>query len=123
MKPSPEKTKLHALINEEIYPRCLETFANPLRIRIIKLLSEQPRTVTKLAEATGAERSRVSHALQRLRHCKIVIAAKKGREVTYSLNEESPFLRQKERGKEGGNLFSLIREHVTTNCHDCLKEA
>lgn len=94
---------------------CFETLANQLRLDILRLLEQGARNVRTLAAETGAERSRVSHALQVLRDCNLVNAEKQGREVCYSLNKESPVAK---RGK--GTLFTLIEEHAK-RCATCHK--
>lgn len=95
---------------------CFETLANELRLSIIRSLEQGARNVTELAEATKAERSRVSHALQMLRECRIVSAKRHGREIRYALNTESPVF------KEGtGSLLTLITRHAQQSCATCHK--
>jgi len=95
---------------------CFETLANELRLEIVKLLEREPMNVTEIAKATKAERSRVSHALQLLRQCKLVIAKKDGREILYHLNKQSPVFREAK-----GNLFTMIEQHAKTSCATCPK--
>jgi DNA-binding transcriptional ArsR family regulator len=103
-------------INAKLHARCMETLANRLRLDIIKLLAHRPMNVNEIAAATKAERSRVSHALQRLRKCQFVHAKKEGREQVYSLDGSTPFFKGHD-----GDIFALIQEHVRTNCASCLK--
>lgn len=103
-------------VDVEQHSYCFETLANPLRLDIIRILDEGPSNVTKLAEATGAERSRVSHALQILRQCSLVDTEKQGREIIYKLSNKTPLFKQKR-----GNIFTLIEEHARTNCPTCVK--
>ncbi len=95
---------------------CFETLANELRLRIVRLLEKEELNVTSLAEQTGAERSRVSHALQALRECRLVAARKRGREVVYTLNKGSPVFNEHK-----GNLFSILEEHARMSCARCAK--
>ncbi len=103
-------------VDVEQHGYCLETLANPLRLDIIRVLNEGPSNVTRLAEATGAERSRVSHALQILRQCHLVDTKKSGREIVYTLSEETPLFKQKR-----GNIFTMIEEHARQHCPACVK--
>ncbi|RME31997.1 ArsR family transcriptional regulator [Candidatus Woesearchaeota archaeon] len=98
------------------YELCFETLANELRLAIVKELEAAPKNVTQLANATNAERSRVSHALQILRACRIVSVEKHGREMRYALNTESPVVKH---GR--GSLFTLMEEHARAHCSTCHK--
>lgn len=95
---------------------CFETLANELRLAIVKELAAGPKNVTELAAAATAERSRVSHALQMLRDCRIVTAEKHGREMRYALNSESPVVKH-----GSGTLFTLIEAHAKAHCTTCHK--
>jgi len=95
---------------------CLETFANELRMRLLKELQAGPKNVTQLTAATKVERSRVSHALMELRKCNVVRTEKVGREVLYRLNEGTPLTT-----KAKGSLLQLIEQHAAANCKRCHK--
>ncbi len=97
------------------YEHCFETLANGLRLALIRELRNGPRNVTALAAATQAERTRVSHALHILRACKIVETKKRGREILYRINPDSPLLNKQ------GTLFSLIEEHAKNHCPLCAR--
>lgn len=103
-------------VDVEQHSYCFETLANQLRLDIIRILNERPSNVTNLAKATGAERSRVSHALQILRQCRLVDIEKQGREIIYKLSNETPLFKQRR-----GNIFMLIEEHARTKCPTCVK--
>lgn len=105
-----------ALLHVEQHQSCFETLANELRLEIVQLLARRPMNVTEIAAATRAERSRVSHALQILRQCRIVNDEKQGREITYSLNKESPLFKDQK-----GNVFDMIEAHARTSCPTCPK--
>ena len=95
---------------------CFETLSNPLRLDIIDLLQKGSLNVTQLAAATKAERSRVSHALQVLRRCHLVKTEKRGREVVYALNKETPVFKEAR-----GNIFGLVAQHCKENCAVCAR--
>ena len=95
---------------------CFETLSNQLRLDIITLLQKGNMNVTQLATATKAERSRVSHALQALRRCHLVQTAKRGREIVYTLNKETPVFKEAR-----GNIFGLVAQHCRTNCAVCAR--
>ena len=104
-------------VDVEQHMFCLETLANQLRLDIIRLLNDKgSMNVNQLAEATNAERSRVSHALGNLKQCRLVKVKKKGREMLYSLEESTPFFKQSK-----GNIFDMIEEHARTQCSTCKK--
>lgn len=109
--------KLMKQIPDERYHHCLETLANPLRMRIIKALEKGPHNVSALTQELGVERSRVSHSLEDLRKCKHVVAEKKGKQVIYSLNEKAMRALP-----EHQSLFQVIDHHVKTFCTEgCYK--
>ena len=108
-------TKLEVDVEQHMF--CLETLANELRLDIIRLLDDKgAMNVNQLAEATKAERSRVSHALANLKQCHIVKVEKKGREMQYSLDGATPFFKTRK-----GNLFDMIEEHARKMCPTCKK--
>ncbi len=117
MSPMPTTTttlKKSETISVQQHRFAFETLANELRLDILRLLEQGPKNVTQLAEATKAERSRVSHALQILRQCHLVRVRKKGREMLYELNTETPVF------KAGtGNIFALMAEHCKQSCTVC----
>lgn len=68
--------------------------SNPLRIKIISILDEKPRSVTELAEKLKAEQSKLSHALKEMRDCNIVKVRQEGKQRIYSLSSTiKPILR------------------------------
>jgi DNA-binding transcriptional ArsR family regulator len=104
-------------VDVEQHTFCLESLANPLRLDIIRLLDDNgAMNVTQLAEETGAERSRVSHALGILKQCKFVTATKEGREMKYAIDLKSPVFKTRK-----GNIFDMIEEHARVSCPSCAK--
>ncbi|RRO18017.1 ArsR family transcriptional regulator [Saccharopolyspora rhizosphaerae] len=63
----------------------LQALATPSRLLILTELRRGPRPVTELAEAVGMEQSAVSHQLRLLRHLGLVVGARSGRSIVYSL--------------------------------------
>lgn len=93
------------------YDRCFRTLANPLRIRIIELLQKKPRAVNELSRELRAERSKVSHALKKLKECDFVKSKRIGKHNVYSLTKSVL-----SDVKVKGNLFDVIRTHVKKHC-------
>ena len=62
--------------------------ADPKRILILYELHDQPRTVTELVQALGIPQPAVSRHLKTLRERGMVIAARQGPSVLYSLGDE-----------------------------------
>ncbi|MEV4644656.1 metalloregulator ArsR/SmtB family transcription factor [Saccharopolyspora sp. NPDC049426] len=63
----------------------LQALATPSRLLILTELRQGPRPVTELAEAVGMEQSAVSHQLRLLRNLGLVVGARSGRSIVYSL--------------------------------------
>ena len=93
------------------YDRCFRTLANPLRIRIIELLKKRPMAVSELSKQLKAERSKVSHALKKLRECNFVESRREGKRNIYSLTKS---VLNDVRVK--GNIFDVIKTHVEKYC-------
>lgn len=75
---------LTAVIYEQI-ARVGQATASPIRLELLDLLSQGPRTVDALAHQTGQSAATTSHHLQVLRRARLVEAEKAGLYVTYSL--------------------------------------
>ncbi len=101
---------------ETPYHLCMETFASELRMNIIKLLLQGPKSVNELTEALHAERSRVSHSLQMLRTCNLVTVEKKGKQSIYAARKDALFSNQ------GTGILHIIDQHVTHHCNGCAKQ-
>ncbi|MCD6247805.1 MAG: winged helix-turn-helix transcriptional regulator [Candidatus Diapherotrites archaeon] len=93
------------------YDRCFRTLANPLRIRIIELLKKRPMAVGELSKQLNAERSKVSHALKKLKECNFVESERRGKYNIYSLTKS--VLNDV---KVKGNIFDVIKTHVEKYC-------
>jgi len=63
--------------------------ANPLKIRIISQLKEKNQSVSELSKNLKIEQSKLSHALNSMKCCKIVYDKKDGKQRIYSLNKRT----------------------------------
>ncbi|MFI1916185.1 ArsR/SmtB family transcription factor [Nocardia sp. NPDC020380] len=63
----------------------LQALATPSRLLILTQLRQGPLPVTELATAVGMEQSAVSHQLRLLRNLGLVVGARTGRSIVYSL--------------------------------------
>ncbi|MFW0772285.1 metalloregulator ArsR/SmtB family transcription factor [Arthrobacter sp. Rue61a] len=81
----------------------LRMLAEPTRLHLLWQLSNGPKTVTELTDASGAARTVVSQHLAKLRLSGLVDTRKDGRHVIYSLHD--------------GHLVRLIRETINHADH------
>src|SRR5262245_1133969 len=68
--------------------RCAEllaALAAPERLKIVRFLTDGPRTVTEIADMLAVAAVNVSHHVSVLKHAKLIAGKKKGRFVYYSL--------------------------------------
>lgn len=72
------------LLYEEL-SRLGKALSAPVRIEILDLLSQRPRTVERIAAATGQSIANTSQHLQVLRRARLVDAEKQGLHVSYRL--------------------------------------
>lgn len=83
----------------------LRALANPLRLRIIAMLLEQPSIcVQNIYSELGVEQSIASQHLRILRQARLVYTTRKGKFVYYLLDEE----RLKKAGAIAGQLAALV---------------
>jgi ArsR family transcriptional regulator len=68
--------------------RVLRALADPERLRIVQCLQSGPRTVTCISELLGNEIANVSHHLGVLRNAGLVLDAREGKFVVYSLHPD-----------------------------------
>lgn len=66
----------------------LQALATPSRLLIMTELRQGPLAVTELAEKIGLEQSAVSHQLRLLRNLGLVVGARTGRSIVYSLYDD-----------------------------------
>jgi DNA-binding transcriptional ArsR family regulator len=79
--------------------------ANPLKIDIILSLRKGDKNVSEIVKELEVEQSKLSHALNNLRKCKIVEMKKKGKQRIYSLNKETIV-----------PMLELIDKHSVCHC-------
>ena len=65
-----------------------KALSHGLRLEILELLAQSDRNVETLARLTGVSVASASQHLQKLRHAGLVVAAKSGKQVIYSLKDE-----------------------------------
>ncbi len=73
--------------NNKTYHVFFSKLSNPLRINIISILKEKPKSVNQLSEELNIEQSKLSHALRELRACHIVKVEQKGKQRIYGLSK------------------------------------
>jgi DNA-binding transcriptional ArsR family regulator len=61
--------------------------ANPLRIKIVSSLEDNPKSVNELSSELKIEQSKLSHALRELKQCNIVKFKQEGKQRIYSLTK------------------------------------
>ena len=66
----------------------MQALATPSRVRILSRLGAGPCSVGTLAQAVGMEQSAVSQQLRVLRHLRLVVGERDGRQVIYTLHDD-----------------------------------
>lgn len=79
-------------------------------------------SVIQLTKALGVERSRVSHSLQMLKQCNLIVGEKQGRKILYSLNKSSPIFADNKDNKDDAGLFVMVESHANSCCSFCQKQ-
>ena len=75
--------------------------ADPTRVHILAVLSQEEQCVGALASRLGISVSAISHQLRYLRQMRLVRRRRQGKRVLYALDDEHV-----------RNLFRIAREHV-----------
>lgn len=65
----------------------MQVLSAPSRVLILARLKEGPCAVGELAEAVRMEPSAVSHQLRQLRHLRMVVGERRGKQVIYGLHD------------------------------------
>jgi len=65
----------------------MQALATASRVRILARLREGACSVGELATAVGMEQPAVSHQLRVLRHLRLVVGERQGRQVLYALHD------------------------------------
>ncbi len=95
----------HAVATE--VAEVMQALSTRSRVQILGRLAASPCTVSGLVDALGLEQSAVSHQLQMLRHLDLVVGARRGRNVVYSLHDH--------------HIGDLLRQAVSHTEHRHLK--
>lgn len=66
----------------------MQALAAPSRVRILSRLGVGPCSVSDLAREVGMEQSAVSQQLRVLRHLRLVVGERDGRQVIYALHDD-----------------------------------
>lgn len=96
--------------SEPPFHLCFETLSNDLRLRIIRELSEGPRTVSQLSAGLGVEQSRLSHSLAMLKTCRFVESTQRGKNRLYALH---PLALPSEHKSD---IFKAMKSHHELAC-------
>lgn len=70
-------------------PEIIKALCNPVRLKLIKCLSKEEKTVNELISNCGLSQSAVSQHLLKLKKAGLIIDKKNGREVIYSLTDKN----------------------------------
>jgi len=80
-----EPLRAAALAHYGEIARLGKAMASPVRLQLLDLLRQGPRTVEDLADAAGATVANSSRHLQQMRSARLVTASREGRHVHYQL--------------------------------------
>src|SRR5215204_7818082 len=78
--------KLDALTAAQV-AETMQALSTASRVRILGRLRESPCAVAELAAAVEMEQSAVSHQLRLLRHLRLVVGERRGRQIVYALHD------------------------------------
>src|SRR5215204_7459212 len=78
--------KLDALTAAHV-AETMQALSTASRVRILGRLRESPCAVAELAAAVEMEQSAVSHQLRLLRHLRLVVGERRGRQIVYALHD------------------------------------
>lgn len=73
---------------DELCAAYLKAVADPLRLKVIRVLQAGPLSVSDIAEFLEHEIATVSHHLRVLYHARIVTTRREGKFIYYSLNPQ-----------------------------------
>lgn len=105
-------------------PEVLRLIADPLRLRLLELLRQAPRTVTELAEAMGVARTRLYYHIRLLEEAGLVTVAethlvagiteKRYRVTAYRISVDRTLLGEAKGGDPLDVLLSVILDEVAS---------
>ena len=83
---------IERLLGDAAYVRAaaesVQALSAPSRLRILARLHGAPASVNEIAQSVGMEASAVSHQLRILRHLRLVVGQRDGRQVVYELHDD-----------------------------------
>lgn len=91
---------------EQDVAQLFKAFSNPTRIKIIFALKSGPLTVSEICDTIQMSQSAISHQLKELKMARLVTFHKRGREISYQLDDEHVH-----------DIFDLAIEHVKEIYH------
>lgn len=92
-------------MKENTYYVFFANLANPLRVNIVEVLKETPKSVSEISKELKVEQSKISHSLKSLKSCNIVNSTQKGKQRIYSLNKKTII-----------PILKLIDKHAQIHC-------
>jgi DNA-binding transcriptional ArsR family regulator len=93
--------------------RFFTNLANPTRLATLEQLMDKPMSVNELAAALGQEQSMISHNLQPLLACNLILVERQGKKHIYTANKQTL-----------NPIFEAIESHAQKFCPTggkCLK--
>jgi DNA-binding transcriptional ArsR family regulator len=96
---------------DKIHYLFFKNLANKTKIDIVTELRKSASSVGELSKKTGIEQSKLSHALQSLKTCSIVLVKQLGKKRIYSLNKETIV-----------PILNIIDKHRCKYCKEKLKK-
>ncbi|MFH1290885.1 MAG: metalloregulator ArsR/SmtB family transcription factor [Nanoarchaeota archaeon] len=87
------------------YDNFFANFSNKTRMGIIITLMDGPLNVGEIVKKVGAEQSNVSHHLQHLIKCKLLMVKRDGKKRIYRLNKKTIY-----------PMLQMVNRHVGSNC-------
>ncbi|ASS90252.1 MULTISPECIES: ArsR/SmtB family transcription factor [Aeribacillus] len=100
------KTEDHSFLKPETIEHISQIFkvlADPTRIKILYLLSQEECSVNHIAEVLEMSQSAVSHQLSILRNLRLIKYRREGKTLIYSCNDE--------------HVFSLLKQAIDHSEH------
>jgi DNA-binding transcriptional ArsR family regulator len=72
----------------QLVAETMRALATPSRVRILSRLAAAPASVGQLASDLDLEQSAVSQQLRVLRHLRLVVGERRGRQIIYGLHDD-----------------------------------
>jgi DNA-binding transcriptional ArsR family regulator len=89
-----------------------ETISTKIRMEIMCLLREGPKSVSEICKVLEEEQSKISHNLRKMVECHILDVKQEGKQRIYSLNKDTII-----------PILDLVEKHVHKYCgQECMKK-